>query len=156
MQMRQLISRFFIPISLCFFVIAMSVGGSSCKKEKLLESGGESRFSTDTLTFDTVFTSLGSATVGIKIFNPQTEKIIISSIRLAGGSSSYYNLNVDGKSGDGKDIEVAGKDSIYVFATVKIDPTDENTPFVVEDKLIATLNGKDFSIPVLAYGQNAH
>jgi len=132
------------------------MSGSSCKKEKLLQSGGELRFSTDTLTFDTVFTSLGSATVGLKIFNPQKEKVKVSSIRLAGGSSSFFHLNVDGKSGEGQDIEVAGNDSIYVFATVKVDPNDENTPFVVEDKLIASLNGRDFSVPVLAYGQNAH
>ena len=74
MQMRQVISRFSIPLSLCFFIAAMGIGGSSCKKEQLLQSGGELRFSTDTLTFDTVFTSLGSATVGVKIFNPQNGK----------------------------------------------------------------------------------
>lgn len=122
----------------------------------MLQSGGELVFSTDTLAFDTVFTSLGSATVSMKIFNPQSEKINISSVHLAGGASSFFHLNVDGKSGNGKDIEIAAHDSIYVFATVKVDPTDENTPFIVEDKLIATLNGHEYSIPVIAYGQNAH
>ena len=156
MQMRQTIQRFFIPVVVGAFIAAMAMSGSSCRKEQLLQSGGELRFSTDTLTFDTVFTSLGSATVGIKIFNPQKEKVNISSVRLAGGSTSYFRLNVDGKSGEGKDIELAGNDSLYVFATVKVDPTDQNTPFVVEDRLIASLNGKDFSIPVMAYGQNAH
>ncbi len=134
----------------------MSIGSSSCRKEQLLQGGGELRFSTDTLSFDTVFTSLGSATLGIKIFNPQDQKVNISSVRLAGGAASPFRLNVDGKAGEGKDLEIAANDSIYVFATVKVDPNDANSPFIVEDRLVATLNGRDFSIPLLAYGQNAH
>jgi hypothetical protein len=156
MHLRQPWSRFSIPVLFGVFIIAISLAGGSCKKEQLLQSGGELRFSTDTLTFDTVFTSLGSATVGLKIYNPQSEKVNISSIRLAGGASSPFRLNVDGKSGDGANIELAAGDSIYVFATVTVDPTDANTPFIVEDKLVASLNGRDFSIPVLAYGQNAY
>jgi hypothetical protein len=156
MQMHQLFSRFWLPAFLSLFILIMSIGGSSCRKERLMTSGGELRFSTDTLTFDTVFTTLGSATVGIRIYNPQGEKVNISSVRLAGGSSSYFRLNVDGRPGPATNVEIAAHDSIYVFATVKVDPTDQNTPFVVEDKLIATLNGKDFSIPVIAYGQNAY
>ncbi len=154
--MRQILTRFLLPILFGALLIAMSMAGGSCKKEQMLQTGGELRFSTDTLTFDTVFTSLGSATVGVKIFNPQSERITISSVRLFGGAGSPFHLNVDGKAGDGKDIEVAANDSIYVFATVKVDPTNVNSPFIVEDKLIATLNGTDFSIPVIAYGQNAH
>lgn len=138
------------------FLMAILLSESSCKKDQLLKSGGELRFSTDTLTFDTVFTSLGSATIGLKIFNPQSEKIVISAVRLAGGASSFFHLNVDGKAGDGQDIEVAANDSIYVFATVKVDPTNANTPFIVEDRLVATLNGNDYSVPIIAYGQNAH
>lgn len=133
------------------------MSSSSCKKERLLESGGEIRFSTDTLAFDTVFTSLGSATQIVKIFNKQNQKINLSSVRLQGGDASFFNLNVDGKPGKAvSDIEIGANDSVYVFATVKIDPTNANTPFIIEDRLIATLNGNDFSIPLIAYGQNAY
>jgi hypothetical protein len=137
-------------------VLFILVGGSSCKKEQLLTSGGELRFSTDTLSFDTVFTTMGSATVGVKIFNPQSQKVTVSSIRMGQGAASPFRLNVDGKAGPGTNIEIAANDSAYVYATVKVDPNDLNSPFVVEDRLIATLNGNDFSIPVMAYGQNAH
>jgi hypothetical protein len=129
----------------------------SCRKEKFLTSGGELRFSVDTLSFDTVFTSLGSFTVGVKIFNPQDQKVTIGSVRLASGDTSFFRINVNGKPGNAvSNIEVAAKDSIHVFATVKIDPRNEDNPFVITDKLIATLNGKDFSIPVIAYGQDAN
>jgi hypothetical protein len=131
--------------------------GSSCKKTRLLTNGGELKFSTDTLAFDTVFTAQGSFTSSFLIYNPQNEKIKISSIRMAGGDASYFHLNVDGYSGKTiTDLEIAPHDSAFVFATVKIDPTNENTPFVVEDKLVATLDGKDYELPFTAYGQNAH
>ncbi|MEO6833467.1 MAG: hypothetical protein ABI378_12860 [Chitinophagaceae bacterium] len=147
----------YLSIFACIsFLAAILLSESSCKKDQLLKSGGELRFSTDTLTFDTVFTSLGSATIGLKIFNPQSEKIVISSVHLANGSSSPFHINVDGKAGDGTNIEIAANDSIYVFATVKVDPTSANSPFIVEDRLVATLNGNDYSVPIFAYGQNAH
>ena len=133
------------------------VSSSSCKKQQLLESGGDIRFSEDTVAFDTVFTALGSATQIVKIFNKQDQKIVLSSVRLENGQTSFFSLNVDGKQGKAvSDIEIGANDSIYVFATVKVDPTSENTPFIIEDRLIATLNGNDFSIPMMAYGQNAH
>jgi len=142
-----------IPLIFALLIII----DSSCKKETLLSTGGEVRFSTDTLNFDTVFTSQGSFTLRVKIFNPQDQKINLSSVRLQGGSASFFHLNVNGVSGnDVNDIELAANDSMYVFATVNINPNSDTIPFVVEDRLIATLNGKDYSIPFYAYGQNAY
>lgn len=144
-------------VLLFLFFAGLLLLGSSCKKEKLLTSGGELRFSIDTLTFDTVFTQQGSFTLGLKIFNPQDQKVNISSVRLLNGSNSFFHLNVNGISGNNvTDLEVAANDSIYVFATVKINPNSDSIPFIVEDRLIATLNNNEFSIPVFAYGQNAH
>lgn len=143
-----------IVASVFFLLIAFS---SSCKKEMLLTSGGELRFSVDTLNFDTVFTSMGSFTLQLKIFNPQSQKVKISSVRLERANNSFFHLNVNGVSGNvQQDIELAANDSIYVFATVNIDPTNDTTPFIVKDRLIATLNGNEYSLPFYAYGQNAY
>lgn len=145
-------------IYLLFVALAVAVCITGCRKEKLLNTGGELRFSIDTLTFDTVFSSLGSFTASVKIYNPQNQPVKISSIQLEGGATSMFNINVNGTAGNlVKDIEIAAKDSIYVFATVNIDPKPgENKPFIIQDKLIATLNGKEYSIPFLAFGQNAY
>src|SRR5690606_38627444 len=111
-----------------------------CRKEKFLDTGGELRFSVDTLTFDTVFTALGSFTAWVKVYNPQGQPIKLSSVRLEGGDESQFSINVNGHKGNYvKDIEMAAKDSIYVFATVNIDPTIEDNPFVIQDRLIAVL-----------------
>jgi hypothetical protein len=144
----------FVPLTIFVLLIALS---SSCKKNKVLTSGGTVSFSVDTLVFDTVFTQQGSATRSLKIFNKQKQDITLTSIRLKNGSKSAYRLNVNGFAGTEIDnVDVAGNDSVWVFAAVTINPTDQNQPFVVDDDLIVTLNGQEFSIPVMAYGQNAY
>lgn len=144
-------------ICMALFALLILAGTQSCRKEKLLESGGSIRFSVDTLTFDTVFTSLGSFTATVKIFNTQNQKIKLSSVKLDGGTSSQFKINVNGREGNSiGDIEIAPKDSIYVFATVNINPNDSTQPFVVSDRLIVTLNAQTFSIPFIAFGQNAY
>lgn len=155
--MKQIILRNIFPLLLVALVTCIAISGTGCKKDKLLTSGGELRFSKDTLSFDTVFTKATSFTMYMSIRNPQNQKIVLSSVRLEKGAASFFRLNVDGFAGaEVKNIEIAANDSAYVFATVNIDPNDDNTPFFIEDRLIATLNGKDFSVPFTAYGQNAH
>ena len=150
-----MISRF--ALIFIALIALFTVTNTSCKKEKILTSGGELKFSADTLNFDTVFTSLGSFTVQVKIYNPQSQKVNISSVRLEKGNGSYFHINVNGIEGNAAtNIELEAKDSMYVFATVNIDPTNQNTPFIIEDKLIATMNGKDYVLPLMAYGQNAY
>ncbi len=145
------------PAVLLLFFLSFSFLVESCKKESLLNSDGILRFSTDTLNFDTVFTEMGSFTKRLKIFNPQDQPIQISSIRLQSGDTSFFKLNVNGVAGNSiSDVEIGAKDSIYVFATVKINPRNQSNPFIVEDRLVATLNGNNFSIPFFAYGQDAY
>lgn len=137
--------------------ILVLFSASSCKKDKLLQSGGELRFSVDTLDFDTVFTAQGSFTLGLKIYNPQSDRVKLSSVGLFNGAASFFNLNVNGEAGKiVRDMEIAGNDSIYVFATVNIDPNSDNSPFLIEDKIVAVLNGNQYTVPLRARGQNAH
>ncbi len=133
------------------------LGGSSCKKTRIQNVGGTLKFSVDTLKFDTVFTAAGSFTTGLLIYNPQNEDVILSSVKLHRGDTSYFHLNVDGFPGNSvTNLKIAAHDSLYVFATVTIDPNNKLTPFVVTDSLVATLNGQQFYVPFTAYGQNAH
>ena len=145
-----------IQIAILFSLLSVVIN-YSCQKPKALTVGGTVKFSVDTLKFDTVFTTQGSYTTGLLIYNPQNQDVVLSSVRLQNGNASYFHLNVDGFQGNSiPNLKIAAHDSIYVFATVKINPNDTLTPFIVTDKLIATLNGNDFSIPFTAYGQNAY
>ena len=69
----------------------------SCKKDVLItDPSAKLEFSTDTVIFDTVFTTVGSITKQLKVYNTHKQPIIISNIYLAGGSNSKYRMNVDG------------------------------------------------------------
>lgn len=129
---------------------------SACKKDKINTNAGIS-FSTDTLTFDTLFTSFGSTTKFFTIRNTQKQAIKISSIKLAGGATSSYRMNVDGDAGiNFSDIEIPAKDSIYVFVEVTVNPNAIELPFIIEDSIQFVTNGNLQQVQLNAYGQNAH
>lgn len=131
---------------------------SSCKKEKIYntDSSLKLEFSSDTITFDTVFTSIGSSTRTLMIYNNNDDNLKISSIKLTGGDASPFSINIDGESGtDFHDIDIYSKDSLFVFIRVTINPNDDNNPFFVEDKLIFETNNNKQIINLTAYGQNA-
>jgi hypothetical protein len=130
---------------------------SACKKD-ILNTNPDFKlaFSNDSIIFDTVFTSLGSATHRLMVYNPSHSKIIISHIRLEKGSASDFRINVDGESTyDKQNVEIRGGDSIYIFARVTIDPNNAANPFVVEDRLLFNTNGNKQSIKLVAWGKNA-
>ena len=70
----------------------------------------------DTLSFDTVFASVGSVTQNFTIVNPNDRKLKLQTVRLMGGSNSPYKINVDGiASTEVHDVEINAGDSVYVF-----------------------------------------
>ena len=87
-------------IGLFVLIIAFTASLTSCFEETF-DSDVDIAFETsmDTLTFDTVFTTIGSTTRSIVVRNPSDQNINISSIRLAAGSQSMFRLNVDGTPG---------------------------------------------------------
>lgn len=130
---------------------------SSCQKDDYADSESDKiKFTTDTLFFDTVFTTIGSSTRRFKIINTHKETILITSLEVAGGNNSPFRLNVDGVAGNSfNNIEVRGEDSIWVFAEVTIDPNAGNLPFIVKDSIVFTTNGNIQDVNLVAFGQNA-
>lgn len=131
---------------------------NACKKESFITSSDAYlRTSEDTLHFDTVFTSLGSTTQYLKVFNVNDQKLKLSSVKLMGGAASFFKLNVDGLPGtDFTDIEMEANDSLYMFATVKINPSAANLPFLVRDSIRIDYNGNTRWIQLEAFGKNAN
>lgn len=114
-------------------------------------------FSTDTLSFDTVFTTVGSTTRQLMIYNRNNEPLNIESILLASGGNTGFRLNVDGRKGDSFNrIGILEKDSLYVFVEVTVDPNDADQPLLLEDSIVFTVNGIQQSVVLEAYGQNVN
>lgn len=129
----------------------------SCSKESFItNSEAEIDLSADSIYFDTLFTSTGSVTQYFKIYNSNDKKLRISNISLGNGSSSYFKINADGFTGPQiNNIEMDANDSIYVFVTVKIDPSSSNIPFIIEDSINIQYNGNNKWVKLSAWGQNA-
>lgn len=118
-------------------------------------SDAQLRFSVDTVMFDTIFTTIGSTTQNLKIYNPYDENILISRIRVAGGDFSNFRLNVNGEaSNEVYEVEVPARDSIFIFVEVTIDPNGQNLPMVVQDSIEFTTNSNRQNINLIAYGQD--
>src|SRR4030043_1247442 len=95
-----------------------------CVKEDFYtEPGAVLGFSTDTVSFDTVFSTIGSATLSFKVYNPHNKPVKISTVHFGGGENSFYRMNFDGESGSVfNNIEIPSKDSLFIFIEVTIDP----------------------------------
>lgn len=140
-----------------FFIFLSAAIFFSCKKDSFITSPDATLYtSTDTLSFDTVFTIVGSITQSFKIFNNNNQKLRISSVRLSGGSLSPFKMNVDGiASTEVKDVEINKNDSIYVFVQVNVNPSSATLPFILTDSIEINYNGNKKWIQLQAYGQNA-
>lgn len=143
---------------LLLIALAASMVFGACKKDKLLtDSDVTLEFSEDTIHFDTVFTSVGSATQVFTVRNTYDQPVSISAIYLSSGTASYYRLNVDGTPGKSfTNVEIGANDSIWIFVEVTIDPNNGTTPLIVEDNITFNTNGHVQNLPLTAYGQDAH
>ena len=113
-------------------------------------------FSADTVLFDTVFTTIGSVTLPLKVFNPNGSAVLIDEIALAEGADSPFRINVDGAVGPSvADWPILANDSLWIFIEVTVDPTIGSTPFVIEDRIRFVTNGNEQEVTLAAWGQNA-
>lgn len=141
-----------------FVTVLIAILASSCDDVAFTSDPDKKlRFSTDTLAFDTVFSSIGTTTERFLIYNRNSRAIRISNIRLAGGASSAFRLNVDGSrndAGEFKNIEILAHDSMYVFVEATINPTSDNNPFLIQDSVLFDYNGNSQRVLLEAFGQN--
>lgn len=140
-----------------FFIFLLVITFFSCRKDSFNISPTASlSTSTDTLFFDTVFTSIGSVTQSFKIINTNNQKLRLSQILLSGGASSPFKINIDGTSGpEAEDVEINANDSLYVFVQVNVNPSSATLPFVITDSIELNYNGNKKWVQLQAYGQNA-
>ena len=146
-------------IALLFVVVfSMIFSMSSCIDESFsVDSKLRLKFSSDTLLFDTIFTTVGSATHKFMVYNPNNKNLKISSIQLGLGKNSPYRLNVDGylnKDNSFQDIEIRAKDSMFVFVEVTVDPQATNAPTFIKDSIVFNTNNNIQDVKLISYGQN--
>jgi len=142
----------------CLLLTVFSLSFTSCKKDSFITSPDAILgIPSDALKFDTVFTSVGSVTQSFKINNGNNQKLLLSSVKLMGGTASAFKININGIAAQEQtNIELAANDSMYVFVSVQINPNLDNLPFIVKDSIQVSYNGNTRFVQLEAYGQNAN
>ncbi len=145
--------RCFIKILMLLWVISLFY---ACEKENINSSSDAVlHFSSDTITFDTLFTSIGSPTKNLRVINQTNENIVISSVRLAGGEQSGFRLNVNGDAtNETYNVQIPAQDSIFIFVEAVLEKTGKNTPLITEDSIIFKINNIDQKVQLIAWGQD--
>jgi len=128
----------------------------SCQKEHESDSSGRLlSFSTDTVAFDTIFASIGSPTKNLRVYNATNDRIIVSTIRLAGGENSGFRLNINGEAtNEVFNVEIPARDSIFIFVEATLNKTGSHQSMVAEDSILFKINSKEQKVRLLAWGQD--
>ncbi|MFA6876277.1 MAG: hypothetical protein WCQ87_06565, partial [Parabacteroides sp.] len=149
--------RLIAPILIIFVIALQFVSCEGLDENYATNPNLKLSFSADTLSFDTVFTDIGSATHSFMIYNHNDKPLLISNILLASGGESGFRINVDGRKGNSfNDIRIGANDSLYVLAEVTVNPNKENGPLLVSDSVLFNVNGIKQVVRLEAYGQDVN
>lgn len=114
-------------------------------------------FSHDTLSFDTVLSTIGSATHKIMVYNHNKKPLQISSISLEGAANSSFRINVDGNSGVRfENVIIREKDSLFVFVETTLKENETSNPILILDSIVFITNTVKQQVILQAYGQDAY
>ncbi len=145
-----------MPKFLIFIFSALMVGLASCIEDGIDTSpSAQPSFSCDTLDIGEVFTDELTVTSRMTVYNRNAKGIILSRIAMSGANASLFRINVDGMSGkEFSNVEIRGKDSIFVFVEALLPANGTDAPVDVEASLDFTANGLTQSVVVSAHGQD--
>ena len=116
----------------------------------------------DTLSLDTIFSTVPSRTYGFWIHNNSSDGIRIGQTRLERGNQTGFRVNVDGiyldnsTGSQAQNIEVRKGDSIRVFVELTSQINGGDTPRLVEDNLLFLLeSGVEQKVNLRAWSWDA-
>ena len=138
-----------------FYILILLIGLISCRQGVVSDDPTlKLQFSHDTVLFDTVFTTMGSSTKRVMVYNPNENALCIDQVSLREGR--YFHINLDGENSmeELRNITLRGGDSLFLFVRAYINPQKENSPVLVDDEIAFGVNGNVQTIQLQAYGQN--
>ena len=143
-----------------WLLLGIGLLASACTPEDEIITDSPSvllSFSADTIQFDTLFTTVGSTSRLLKVYNPNRNAVTISAVETGRGSSSPYTVLLNGQPGQRfEDVRLLGGDSLFLIVEVLIDPQNQNLPFLVKDSLTFQVNENLQDVKLIAWGQDAH
>jgi hypothetical protein len=129
------------------------ISATACRKPFSFSDTGELGFSTDSVKFDTIFTTLPSPTRRLVFRNLSNQHLKISSIELADGVASDFQLLINGDPANAvQNFELAKGDSAYIFVSFKSPVRDA----FAADRILFKTKDKVQSVVVSAFVRDAY
>ncbi len=141
-----------------YLILLLLAGAAACTPdEEVVQSNGVSLlFSTDTVKFDTLFTTEQSVTKRLRIHNTSEKAVIIESLSLAAGETSPYTLLLNGRPGKSFNQQLLmGGDSLLLLIEARLPATTAADPYLASDAVVVVNKGLQQEVTVVGYGQNA-
>lgn len=115
-----------LKILFLFSILFGLLWSTSCRKDfDYAPSAGNLSFSKDTVYLDTVFSTIGSSTYTLKVYNDTRDDVLIPNISLKNGPESFYRLNVDGVAGKSfENVPLYAQDSLFILIETTIERSD--------------------------------
>lgn len=120
-------------------------------------------FSTDTISMDTVFSTVPTSTRTFWVYNKAGDGIRCTKVRLARGNQTGFRVNVDGEYLSPEagyqisDVEVRKNDSVRVFIELTSPENGKLEPQLLEDELVFVLeSGVEQKVALNAYTWDAN
>lgn len=138
----------FFLFTLFLYSCSESVSYSTSTSDKIA-------FSEDTVRFDTLISTIGSATKTMSVYNRNKDALRITHVQLGKGLSSPFRVNVDGQylyGGVGEDFEIRKNDSIVVRIEVTPPQVGSNEILTFSDVLTFRLESGIVQNVVLTAG----
>ncbi len=147
-----------------FYFFALLVVCIACEKDDSFSTstGLKLNFSADTISLDTVFSSTPSSTYSFWVHNRNDDGLRIQNVKLKKGNQTGYRVNVDGiyldnsNGSQTNDIEIRKNDSILVFVELTAADTKQNSPVLLEDDIVFSLeSGTIQNVKLMAWAWDA-
>ncbi len=123
---------------------------TSCRKDfDTVASSGNLEFSKTEVYLDTVFSTIGSSTYSLKVYNRSNDDIKIPIIQLGKGLNSKYRILVDGIAGNNKifnNVELLANDSLYIFVETTANISETEADFTYNDKILFDVGANQQSV----------
>lgn len=138
--------------------LLLTVVSAACIEDSVSTSPSDQpAFSTDTLQLGTVFTTDGSPTSRLTVYNRHSKVISIGSISLRDDAGHCFRINVDGMAGRTfSNVEIRPNDSIFVYVETTLPVNDSDEPVIRDAHLDFVTAGVSQTVVLRAIGQDVY
>ena len=154
----------FLRRRLGFFLPGLLLLLAACSEEDFSTSPSDQPyFMADTLSFDTLISTVPASTRQIVLYNPNDKDLRIERIGLRSGGASGFMINVDGQPGNDAEgnywditgVELWKQDSLFILVEACLPEQHADEPREVTDEIVVQTNGETRRIVLHAYAQDA-